>query len=46
MNSFGITNLDFEIDLPMFQKIMKKLKAEPDFDEELIQMYRVFDPEG
>jgi calmodulin len=45
MSHFGIRDLEFEIDFPLFKEIMKKIMAEPDFDEDLVQMYRVFDPE-
>ena len=45
MSDFGIQDLDFEIDFPLFKEIMKKIMSEPDYDEDLLQMYRVFDPE-
>ena len=45
MSHFGIKDLDFEIDFTLFRDIMRKIMAEPDYDEELTQMYRVFDPD-
>ncbi len=36
MSHFGIKDLDFEIDFPLFREIMRKTMSEPDHDEELV----------
>ena len=41
----GVKDEEQEIDFEQFKQIMKTIMSEPDYDIEIIQVYKVFDPD-